>query len=113
MNKLIASVFMALVSLSNVAVYATPMPTSVPLAVVWTATSGQTLRDVIQVWASRSGYEVVWDASYDFPIRANLRFSGTFIQAVSALFDAYTMANRPFSVDIYQEQRLVHVKAQG
>ncbi|WP_445374437.1 toxin co-regulated pilus biosynthesis Q family protein [Photorhabdus tasmaniensis] len=113
MNKIIAYVFTAVVCLSNVAVYATPVPTRAPLAAVWTATPGQTLRDVTQAWASRSGYEVVWDASYDFPIRAGLHFKGTFIQAMSELFDAYTMANRPFTVDIYQEQRLVHVQAQG
>ncbi|MCW7760540.1 toxin co-regulated pilus biosynthesis Q family protein [Photorhabdus luminescens] len=113
MNKIITYVFTVLVCMSSVAVYATPMLTPVPAAAVWAATPGQTLRDVTQEWASRSGYQVVWDASYDFPIRASLRFNGTFIHAVSELFEAYTMANRPFVVDIYQEQRLVHVQARG
>ncbi|AKH64635.1 MULTISPECIES: toxin co-regulated pilus biosynthesis Q family protein [Photorhabdus] len=113
MNKIIAYIFTTLVCISNIAVYAMPVPTLVPVAAVWTATPGQTLRDVTQAWASKSGYEVVWDASYDFPIRAGLRFDGTFIQAMTGLFNAYAMAHRPFTVDIYQEQRLVHVQAQG
>ncbi|OCQ53409.1 Toxin co-regulated pilus biosynthesis protein Q [Photorhabdus australis subsp. thailandensis] len=113
MNKIIAYVLTAFVCMSNIAVYAAPTSTSVPVAAVWIATPGQTLRDVTQEWANKSGYQVVWDASYDFPIRAGLRFNGSFIHAVSELFEAYAMANRPFTVDIYQEQRLVHVQAQG
>ncbi len=80
---------------------------------VWQAVPGQSLRQVTQIWASRAGYEVVWDAGFDYPVRANLRMDGDFIKAMTGLFNAYAAADRPLSVDIYQEQKLVHVQARG
>ncbi|NII55590.1 toxin co-regulated pilus biosynthesis Q family protein [Luteibacter sp. SG786] len=82
-------------------------------ASVWQAVPGQSLRQVAKTWASRAGYEVVWDAGFDYPVRASLRMDGDFINAITGLFDAYAAADRPLSVDIYKEQKLVHVQARG
>lgn len=82
-------------------------------ASVWQAVPGQSLRQVAKTWASRAGYEVVWDAGFDYPVRASLRMDGDFIHAITGLFDAYAAADRPLSVDIYKEQKLVHVQARG
>lgn len=79
----------------------------------WQALSGQSLRDAAAAWSSRAGYELVWDADYDFPIRANVRLKGDFVHVLTNLFNAYASADRPLTVDIYKEQKLVHVKARG
>ncbi len=79
----------------------------------WQAFSGQSLRDTVAAWSSRAGYELVWDADYDFPVRAGIRLAGGFIQVVTNLFNAYAAADRPLSVDIFKEQKLVRVYARG
>jgi type IV pili sensor histidine kinase/response regulator len=71
------------------------------------------LRDVVADWTEHAGYQLVWDASYDFPIRASISVDGDFVEAMTKLFDAYATADRPLLVDIYKEQRLVHVEARG
>lgn len=77
----------------------------------WCAMPGETLRAVVSTWARRAGYECLWSASYDYPVHASLQFQGDFIQALSRLFDGYQNVPRPFTVDVYQEQKLVHVAA--
>ncbi|WP_175885510.1 toxin co-regulated pilus biosynthesis Q family protein [Burkholderia sp. BCC0044] len=79
----------------------------------WQALSGQSLRDTIAAWSSRAGYELVWDADYDFPVRAGIHLTGDFIDVVTNLFNAYAAADRPLSVDIFKEQNLVRVQARG
>ncbi|ANI21653.1 hypothetical protein AB870_16040 [Pandoraea faecigallinarum] len=75
----------------------------------WEVLQGASLQDGLKRWADAMGYELVWDAPYDFPIRASLVFDGDFVAAVTKLFDAYRDAGRPLQVDIYKEQRLVRV----
>ncbi|WP_052942157.1 toxin co-regulated pilus biosynthesis Q family protein [Chromobacterium violaceum] len=90
-----------------------PAEQAMPAADAWLAERGQSLRTVAQQWARKAGYELVWEADYDFPIAAALRFDGDFLDAMQKLFDAYAAADRPLVVNIYQEQKLVHVQAQG
>lgn len=82
-----------------------------PILPIWSATQGQTLREVIENWAQQAGYQLVWDANYDYPIRAKLQFNLPFIDAIQRLFNAYLFADRPFLVDVYQHQKLVYVRA--
>lgn len=77
----------------------------------WSAAQGQTLRQVVENWAQQAGYQLVWDANYDYPIRAKLQFNLPFIEAIQRLFNAYLFADRPFLVDVYQQQKLVYVRA--
>lgn len=80
---------------------------------VWQALPGQSLKEVTATWAGMAGYELVWDAGYDFPIRAALQMQGDFVGAMTSLFNAYAAADRPLLVDIYKEQKLVRVQARG
>lgn len=80
---------------------------------VWQAFAGQSLRDTVAAWSTKAGYELVWDADFDFPVRAGVRLDGDFIQVVTNLFNAYAAADRPLSVDIFKEQKLVRVQARG
>lgn len=64
-------------------------------------------------WARRAGYELLWSASYDYPVKAPLQFQGDFIQALAVLFESYQTAPRPFTVDVYKEQKFVRVAAKG
>lgn len=78
----------------------------------WRVLQGETLQSGLRQWANTMDYELVWDAPYDFPIRASLSFSGDFVSAVTQMFDAYRTAGRPLQVDVYREQRLVRVYPQ-
>lgn len=75
----------------------------------WEVLQGASLQDGVRRWTDVMGYELVWDAPYDFPIRASLAFDGDFVEAVGKLFDAYRDAGRPLQVDVYKEQRLMRV----
>ncbi|WP_174991118.1 MULTISPECIES: toxin co-regulated pilus biosynthesis Q family protein [Pandoraea] len=80
---------------------------------IWVAPAGTSLKAIVAEWAGKERYELVWDASYDYPIVATVKIQGDFVSAISQIFDSYATADRPLSVDIYQGQRLVHVKARG
>lgn len=69
---------------------------------VWTASSGQTLRDTIFVWAAKAEcasearhWTVAWDTATNYSIDAPLQFSGTFKQALTGIFELYLGADVP------------------
>jgi type IV pili sensor histidine kinase/response regulator len=84
-----------------------------PSVAAWLAVSGQDLHQVAENWAQQAGYVLKWmpnyPSPYTYPIMADLNFRGKFISALTQLFNAYRMADRPFRVDIYKQQRLVVV----
>lgn len=79
----------------------------------WSANAGDTLHETVEKWAQTASYQIVWDASYDFPIRAGFHLEGDFFQALKQLFEAYERADRPLRVDVYKAQNLVHIQAAG
>ena len=55
----------------------------------WSAGKGETLRQVLEKWASRAGFELKWIAEYDYPVEASVRFSGSFESAVRNLLSGF------------------------
>ncbi|WP_421380861.1 TcpQ domain-containing protein (plasmid) [Paraburkholderia sp. DD10] len=43
------------------------------------------LQDVLLQWCEDAGWTLLWNSEYSYPIRTD-RFTGSFIQAVDALF---------------------------
>jgi len=76
----------------------------------WDAPVGSTLRQSVEAWAKRAGWQVVWEADdLDYPIEAALHFRGTFAEAIAQVFPLYDGARRSFIVDGNSSQRIVHV----
>ena len=124
MKKQTTYIMLAWAFSASIAAHAAPANTEVSLRPnvatreshdheAWQAFAGQSLRDTVADWSVKAGYELVWDADYDFPVRAGVRLDGDFIQVVTNLFNAYTSADRPLSVDIFKEQKLIRVQARG
>lgn len=76
----------------------------------WDAPIGSTLRQSVEAWAKRAGWQVVWEPDdLDYPIEAALHFRGTFAEAIAQVFPLYDGARRSFIVDGNSSQRIVHV----
>lgn len=52
---------------------------------VWTVQRGETLRDALEKWAARAHVDLSWQSEYDYPLQANVSFSGSFEDAVRSL----------------------------
>lgn len=76
---------------------------------VWTALPGDSLRDAVQIWSQREGWQVEWDAEIDYDIVAGLSYRGTYLEAIRGIFKAHAGAERPLLVDLYPTQKLIHV----
>ncbi|RMT28799.1 hypothetical protein ALP50_02843 [Pseudomonas syringae pv. spinaceae] len=94
-----------------------PEPVAKPIAAVapqetWKATVGSTLRQSVEEWAKRAGWQVIWvPEDLDYAIEAPLSFTGSFSSAVKQIFPLYDNAKRSFVVDgnAGQGQQVLHV----
>ncbi|RMV60243.1 Type IV pilus protein [Pseudomonas syringae pv. pisi] len=94
-----------------------PEPAAKPLATVapqqtWNAPVGSTLRQSVEDWAKRAGWQVIWvPEDLDYPIEAPLSFTGSFSSAVRQIFPLYDNAKRSFVVDGNEGngQQVLHV----
>ncbi|MDU8429867.1 TcpQ domain-containing protein [Pseudomonas syringae pv. actinidifoliorum] len=94
-----------------------PEPAAKPIAAAapqetWKATVGSTLRQSVEEWAKRAGWQVIWGPEdLDYPIEAPLSFTGSFSSAVKQIFPLYDNAKRSFVVDgnAGQGQQVLHV----
>lgn len=75
----------------------------------WKAESGDSLQALITKWGNRAGYKVVWDVPFDYPIDASFEIKGDFSHATTELFNAFISSDRPMKVDIYKQQKLIHI----
>jgi hypothetical protein len=51
----------------------------------WVVANGQTLREVLQNWCDKEGWDLVWATSREYPIEASAVFKGRFTDVASAL----------------------------
>ena len=51
----------------------------------WVVASGQTLREVLQSWCDKEGWDLVWATSREYPIQASAVFKGRFVDVASAV----------------------------
>ncbi|HFW4298940.1 TPA: toxin co-regulated pilus biosynthesis Q family protein, partial [Salmonella enterica subsp. enterica serovar Birkenhead] len=75
----------------------------------WQAYKGESLQSLMVRWAGYAGYQVAWDAPYDYQINASFEISGDFTGVIKQLFDEFSNSDRPMKIDIYNQQKLVHV----
>ena len=51
----------------------------------WVVANGQTLREVLQNWCNKEGWDLVWATSREYPVEASAVFKGRFVDVASAL----------------------------
>ncbi|MDR0967528.1 MAG: toxin co-regulated pilus biosynthesis Q family protein [Rickettsiales bacterium] len=58
----------------------------------WVVASGQTLRSVLQDWADKEGWDLVWNTSREYPVQASAVFKGRFMDVASGLVRNFSRA---------------------
>ncbi|WP_239043161.1 TcpQ domain-containing protein [Citrobacter freundii] len=80
-----------------------------PASNYWIANRGESLQDLTVRWAELAGYQVVWDIPYDYHIDASFVLNGGFIDVIKKLYNEFGNSERPMKIDIYKQQKLIHV----
>jgi hypothetical protein len=75
----------------------------------WVVASGQTLRQVLQDWCDKEGWDLVWATSREYPIEASAVFKGRFTDVSSALVRNFSRATPVPYAKFYKGNRVLVV----
>ena len=75
----------------------------------WVVVDGQTLREVLQSWCDKSGWDLVWTTAREYPIEASAVFKGRFMDVASALVRNFERATPVPYAKFYKGNRVVVV----
>ena len=75
----------------------------------WVVASGQTLRQVLQSWCDKEGWDLVWTTSREYPIEASAVFKGRFVDVASALIRNFERATPVPYAKFYKGNRVIVV----
>ena len=73
----------------------------------WVVASGQTLRDVLQSWCDKEGWDLVWTTTREYPIEASAVFKGRFVDVASALVRNFERATPIPYAKFYKGNRVL------
>ena len=73
----------------------------------WVVASGQTLREVLQNWANKEGWDLVWATSREYPIEASAVFKGGFVDVASAFVRNFSRATPIPYAKFYKGNRVL------
>jgi len=77
----------------------------------WVVASGQTLREVLQAWCDKEGWDLVWNTAREYPIEASAVFKGRFIDVASALVRNFERALPAPYARFYKGNRVLVVSS--
>ena len=75
----------------------------------WVVTNGQTLREVLQSWCDKEGWDLVWTTAREYPIEASAVFKGRFVDVASALVRNFERATPIPYAKFYKGNRVIVV----
>ena len=75
----------------------------------WVVANGQTLREVLQSWCDKEGWDLVWTTSREYPIEASAVFKGRFTDVASALIRNFGRATPVPYAKFYKGNRVIVV----
>ena len=75
----------------------------------WVVANGQTLRQVLQSWCDKEGWDLVWTTSREYPIEASAVFKGRFVDVASALIRNFERATPIPYAKFYKGNRVIVV----
>ena len=73
----------------------------------WVVANGQTLREVLQSWCDKEGWDLVWTTSREYPIQASAVFKGRFVDVASALVRNFGRATPVPYANFYKGNRVL------
>ncbi len=88
---------------------AEPAPTLTDQVRSWVVANGQTLREVLQNWCNKEGWDLVWATSREYPIEASAVFKGRFVDVASALVRNFGRATPIPYAKFYKGNRVLVV----
>ncbi len=91
----------------NVTADAEPKPVMIDQVRSWVVANGQTLREVLQNWANKEGWDLVWATSREYPIEASAVFKGRFVDVASALVRNFARATPVPYAKFYKGNRVL------
>jgi hypothetical protein len=79
----------------------------------WVVANGQTLREVLQSWCDKEGWDLVWTTSREYPIEASAVFKGRFVDVASALVRNFGRATPIPYAKFYKGNRVLVISTDG
>lgn len=73
----------------------------------WVVASGQNLRDVLQAWCDKEGWDLIWNTPREYPISASAVFKGRFLDVSSALVRNFARATPVPYAKFYKGNRVL------
>jgi len=73
----------------------------------WVVANGQTLREVLQNWCDKEGWDLVWTTPREYPIEASAVFKGRFVDVASALVRNFSRATPVPYAKFYNGNRVL------
>lgn len=86
---------------------AEPAPVLTDQVRSWVVASGQTLREVLQDWCNKEGWDLIWATSREYPIEASAVFKGRFVDVASALVRNFARATPIPYAKFYKGNRVL------
>lgn len=81
---------------------------------VWQIRSDdKTIKDAIVRWSTMSGWQLIWDIPYEYPVGATATFSGTFEQSLEAVMTALQSSEIQPQVRFYRGNNVVRIITKG
>ena len=77
----------------------------------WVVANGQTLREVLQNWCDKEGWDLVWTTPREYPIEASAVFKGRFVDVASALVRNFGRAIPIPYAKFYKGNRVLVISA--
>ncbi|MBQ2017575.1 MAG: toxin co-regulated pilus biosynthesis Q family protein [Alphaproteobacteria bacterium] len=77
----------------------------------WVVANGQTLREVLQSWCDKEGWDLVWTTPREYPIEASAVFKGRFVDVASALVRNFGRAMPIPYAKFYKGNRVLVISA--
>jgi hypothetical protein len=68
---------------------------------------GDSLRAVLNAWAEKNGWKLVWKSEFNYPIAASANFEGDFVQATTSLIKAFDAARPSITADFWTGNNVV------
>ena len=73
----------------------------------WVVANRQTLREVLQKWCDKEGWDLVWTTAREYPIEASAVFKGRFVDVASALVRNFGRATPVPYAKFYKGNRVL------
>ena len=90
---------------------AEPATATVDAVRSWVVANGQTLREVLQNWCDKEGWDLVWVTPLEYPIQASAVFKGRFVDVASAVVRNFARAIPAPYAKFYKGNRVLVVSA--